>query len=132
MKLHYPCQYRQHSDKCKYSKEDEHPFTHTLLVLLILFITLNTLFNFAYTFFRFSRDINATYATMLVRRNHCLRFGTLWHVLCFLSDCFCINHLSHSGRTKVPSNGLPSNASSSRRISRPSRTPIRNRASFAH
>ena len=82
--LHQPGEHWKDGQKGEDAEEHQHPNAHTLLVFLILLVFLDTIRIFTDTFFGFWRNINATNTTMLVRRNVCLRFGTLWHVLDFL------------------------------------------------
>ena len=48
------------------AEEDHHPYSHTLLVLLVFFVFLDAICIFTHTFLRFRRDIDATNSAMLV------------------------------------------------------------------
>ena len=48
---HQTCEYWQHCQKGEDAEEHQHPNTHALLVLLILFVFLNTISIFTDTFF---------------------------------------------------------------------------------
>ena len=56
----------QDCQKGKNAEEDQHPNAHTFLVFLIFFVLLNAVSIFAYTFFCFRRDIDATHTAMFV------------------------------------------------------------------
>ena len=82
--LHQPSEHWKHGQKGEDAEEHQHPYAHTFLVSLILFVFLDAIHIFTDTFFGFWRNVDTANATVLVGGNMCLRFGTLWHVLDFL------------------------------------------------